>query len=254
MTIGTITANSATTIGITATGFVGVTAGGPLTVASGVSAGGAIQLTASEGAAPDTNNVTVNAGVTVTSTAGNITIQAGDNLTILGGVFANLATGVINLLSLDAIDVPSTGAAGITGTVFTIHGSLQANQINITGSAQDDNFDIKLSGIHSTNSPQIDGGSGDETRTAIIRSGRSFAVNPNKRPYFVPAVAPADGISNSIGDQVFLDDSAGHGRRRLHAQRRAGVSYRRRAGVHEVCEHRVAEADDGRGNNDVTAT
>ena len=170
MTIGTITANSATTIGITATGFVGVTTGGPLTVASGVSAGGAIQLTASEGAAPDTNNVTVNAGITVTSTAGNITIQAGDNLTILGGVFANLATGVINLLSLDSIDVPSTGVAGMTGTVFTIHGSLQANQINITGSAQDDNFDIKLSGIHSTNSPR------SMAAVAMKRGRPSFAA------------------------------------------------------------------------------
>src|SRR5207247_5896809 len=118
---------------------------------------------------------------------------------------------------------------------------------------EDDNFDIALSGIHSTNPPEINGGSGAESRSALIRDGRDTSVNPNKRPYFVPAVAPADGIQNSIGDQLFLDDSSFAARDADYSL--SGVQAFRIGDSQPLVKYQNIELlnlTTGRGNNDVT--
>src|SRR5205823_6581711 len=137
---------------------------------------------------------------------------------------------------------------------FVIHGALQANQINITGSAEDDNFAVVLSGSDSAKPLEVNGGSGAESRTALIRDGRDTSVNPNKRPYFVPATAAADGIHNSIGDQLFLDDSSFAARDADYSL--SGVQVFRISDSQPLVKYQNIELlnlTTGRGNNDVTA-
>jgi hypothetical protein len=199
LTVGTVNG----TTGASAAS-ISMGAGGQFTMAANVTSTATVKLTARESAvAVDQDNLIVSAGITIKSTAGDVLLEAGDDFDLSAATASVIAFGAINLASVDGGDTAPGGSLHPSGSIFNIRGTLQAGtQVTLTGLAQDDDFAVRLAGVTSPLPIQIQGGSGAESRTALVRDGRDLSVDATKRPFFIPAVA-----SESIGDQLSLDDS-----------------------------------------------
>ncbi|MEZ5593177.1 MAG: hypothetical protein R3F53_21695 [Gammaproteobacteria bacterium] len=106
---------------INATGTIDLTANSPITFAANLIAGGNITATAVDDGAADTDNITVNAGVTVQSTGGDVTLQAGDD--VFMGIGATISAN--GTLDLTAGFGDTDGDGGIT---MAATASLAGNQ------------------------------------------------------------------------------------------------------------------------------
>ncbi|WP_197993345.1 LamG-like jellyroll fold domain-containing protein, partial [Gimesia aquarii] len=123
-------------VGINAdTGEATILTASPLTIASDVTAAGAVTLTAGDSAGPG-DDLTINAGVTVESTGANVVLNAGDDflLSLGGEVIAN-TTIEIN------VD-PSGGDPDPVGSTVDLLGNVDATQTTINGGADADIFNI----------------------------------------------------------------------------------------------------------------
>ena len=120
------------------TGTATISASSPVTFAVNTSSGGNLTANATEDAgALATDDVTVNAGVTVQSTAGDVTFNAGDDIVINGTatVQATAANGDVTLNS-GVADNDNVGTQTLDGTVSanTTNGVVTLN-LNADGSA-----------------------------------------------------------------------------------------------------------------------
>jgi Dockerin type I domain len=235
-----------------------VTASGPIDVHENVSTNSHIQLTANEtpvANTPDTSNVTITAGDTVASTGGDVTITAEDNITVLGGVTA--IGHIINFTSNDSVDSPAAGPSGVTGTVFTLTGTLNAAQINVTGSAANDVMNMAFARIKGP--VTVRGGMNDATLApGVIRDTVAAEVPAitkfSKSPFFLPTVK-----TFVVGDQIFIDDNGATPVDNFNRDYTLdGIQIRRvgdAAPFITFPDHdlELLKLTTGRGNNDVTA-
>ena len=120
-------------------------------VSSNVSMTGDVEISSTDEAAAG-DNLTVNAGVTVESTAGSVTLNAGDDLILLAGSSIN-ANGPI-VLNLDAADAD----VGV-GSSATLSGQLTAATASVVGGADADSITAAPSAFLTT-PLNIDGGAG----------------------------------------------------------------------------------------------
>lgn len=114
-------------------GTVELTSQGSLVVAANVTAGGNIQLTASETASLD-NEVQLLSGVTIRSAAG-VTIQAGDAIRLLAG--SRIVAG--NAIQLKSLDV----TVDEEGATFEVAGDLDAPEALLIGGGSPDLFRVR---------------------------------------------------------------------------------------------------------------
>lgn len=139
---------------LAANGKVDITASSPLTVAANVSSAGDVILTAGNSAAAG-DNLTVNPGVTVQSTAGNTTLRAGDTvivpvgatvtafntLTLEGGLNELDADGGVNLLgAVNGSVVNVVGGGG--AETFNLNPTAAPALISADGKAGNDTFNV----------------------------------------------------------------------------------------------------------------
>ena len=124
LTIGTVDS----LVGVTNTaggGSVHIANASPLTVAGSVSATGPVILTATDDAFGLNDNLTVNSGVTVQSTASSVTLNAGDDF-IFGD--ATVAISAATTITFNLDDNASTDTAG---TNFTMPAGIVAGSMAI---------------------------------------------------------------------------------------------------------------------------
>jgi len=138
LTIGTVDGLA----GITNNGgSVTVVNASPLTVAADVTATGDVTLTATDSAAPG-DDLTVNAGVTVSSTGGNVVLNAGDDLLLSPTALVSAIAGAIT------INVDNPGGAdddpgvGSTVTLSDSTNLVSANGTTMASGVDNDVFNI----------------------------------------------------------------------------------------------------------------
>ena len=147
LTIGTVNGLAGVTNSAAAAGMVVVVNNSPLTVASNVMAVGNITITASDTAVANmTDNLTVNAGVSVTSTTGSIALNAGDDLTLTATSVVSAAAGGV-MINIDAPgsdpdNGPNDPLGGSTVTLGDASVLVAANGTMITGGDDPDTFNI----------------------------------------------------------------------------------------------------------------
>lgn len=120
LTLGTV---DGLTQSINLANAVTLTTHSPLTIASNLSAGGDINLTASESIDAG-DDLTVNAAATVLSLGGNINAKAGDSLTTSGALTVQTAGKMITLTGGDQ-DIDGFGAITVNGDLNTYDSSPQ---------------------------------------------------------------------------------------------------------------------------------
>lgn len=106
------------------TGTTTLTASSPVTFAVNTSSGGNLTVNATESAAA-TDDITVNAGVTVQSTAGDVTFNAGDDIILTDNTSIVSATGANGDVTMNS-GVADTDNVGIQ----TLNGQINANTTN----------------------------------------------------------------------------------------------------------------------------
>jgi hypothetical protein len=175
--------------GITGTGgAVNVSASGPLTVAQNVQDAGDVTLSALASSPPTGgDNLAVNAGVTVKSTAGNVTLNAGNSLSVPTGAVVQ-ASGMVTL---------NEGTEGNGGTL-TLTGTATGTSLTLQGGAGNDTFVINTTGSSalsanggaganvfnvtpSTTTPMtLDGGSGNANVFNFDATSLPVATSPGR--------------------------------------------------------------------------
>ncbi len=155
------------------TGTTTISASGPVTFAVNTSSGGNLTANATEDAgALATDDVTVNAGVTVQSTAGDVTFNAGDDIVITatGVVQATAANGDVTLNSgvadndnVGTQTLDGTVSANTTNGVVTLDlnadgsatqagtGTITANGLRLLGTGADGSFALATSTTNDVN-------------------------------------------------------------------------------------------------------
>ncbi|MBD1545544.1 hypothetical protein [Roseibium aggregatum] len=111
--------------GSSSAGTTALSAASPMTFAANVTSGGNLTATAGESGTVNTDNITVNAGVTVQSTGGNVTLQAGDDVIVGSGATVS-ANGSLNLTA-GYNDTDSDGGVSLATTA-----TLAGSPINLT--------------------------------------------------------------------------------------------------------------------------
>jgi Domain of unknown function DUF11/FG-GAP-like repeat len=151
--------------GITATGGavtianVGLAGAGPITVTQNIQTPGDITLTAQESTpAVAGDNLSVNSGATINSTAGNVLLRAGDILSVFAGAVVQ-AAGTVTLIG----GFNDDGNGG--GVVFL--GTATGTSVSVQGGAGNDSFTINPTSTAATLS--VDGLTGSDT----------FTITPN---------------------------------------------------------------------------
>jgi hypothetical protein len=157
LTIGTVAAggNAGFTgaTGLSAGNTINVSASSPLTVANDViTTVGDLTLTAGDSSAVG-DNLTLNAGTTVSANGGNVVLRAGDNLVLAGQVTANGGAGTLT----GAIDFGNADAG--TGGAATFTGSISAASRSLSGESDADSI------IGSSGADTINGGLGADTQS-----------------------------------------------------------------------------------------
>ncbi|QDT98818.1 golvesin C-terminal-like domain-containing protein [Gimesia aquarii] len=114
-------------------GMVNVSAASPLTVASNVTGAGDVTLTATDAAGPG-DDLTINGGITVTSTGSNVILNSGDDFLLSLGGFVLALFGTIEI----NIDPITDG----TGATVDLLGNVSATQTTINGGDDADTFNI----------------------------------------------------------------------------------------------------------------
>src|SRR5262249_1780370 len=151
-------------------------ASGPITFAVNTSSVGDLTVSAGESGSPG-DNLTVNTGVTASTSAGNIVLQAGDNLVVQSGATVS-ASGSLTLTA-GFTDVDGIGALTINGTITAGAGTtlnLTAVQ-DITLGGPGLNFPTSTVNITSTQGAIVDGndpptGTNNITATTLNLSAR----------------------------------------------------------------------------------
>jgi hypothetical protein len=125
-------------------GAIDVTTPQSVLVNADLSAAGDIALRASEGATVGVNNVTVNAGASVSSAGGNVLIQAGDDLIVSGAVAApagnvTLESGVADAdgEGTQTLNGPISASAATGRVTIHLHGQQGVNQTGGSITAHD---------------------------------------------------------------------------------------------------------------------
>ena len=109
LTVGGIT----TTEDMWAAGAMTIVAQSPLTIATDISAAGPITLTASDGAVDSTtDDLTIAAGVTISSAASSVTLNSGDDLWIHPTASVSAATSITINVDPSTADNDATGSDG----------------------------------------------------------------------------------------------------------------------------------------------
>ncbi len=119
------------------TAGINITSGSPLTIASNVIGPGAITLTAAADAPYVGNNLTVDSGVTVQSTASSVSLSAGNNIDIPDGSTIAAATNITitgGAASAD-VDVEGTLTTATQANIGVAAGTNNENTFTITPSA-----------------------------------------------------------------------------------------------------------------------
>ncbi len=143
--------------GITATGAVKLSAPA-VTVQDDVTGGGDVSIQAIDDSGSG-NNLSVAAGVTISTSGGNVTLDAGDSLSLAAGALLKTTFGggtVSLLVDQGSADPGSGGSANLVGADLIAPGGA-----TLTGGADDDSFTV--SGTTAT--LLVDGGAGNNTFT-----------------------------------------------------------------------------------------
>ena len=145
-------------------GVVVVIANSPLIVNANVTALLDVALIANESAGSG-DDLTVNPGVTVSSTFGSVLLGAGDNLLIPVGATVNANMGVVVLNG----DINNNDPQGST---ITLNGTINSAVGAFAGAGSDDDqFIVTAMGLGGL---QLDGLGGDDTYTITYPTGSSF--------------------------------------------------------------------------------
>ena len=200
------------------TGTTTISASSPVTFAVNTSSGGNLTANATEDAgALATDDVTVNAGVTVQSTAGDVTFNAGDDIVITatGVVQATAANGDVTLNSgvgdndnVGTQTLDGTVSANTTNGVVTLDlnadgsatqagtGTITANGLRLLGTGADGSFALATSTTNDVNT---------------IAAATTGAINlRDDDGLTVGTVSGTAGITTS-DDAVTIDSSNGAG-------------------------------------------
>ena len=164
--VGAVTVSSDITAGA---GGLTLTAASPVTIAANLTAAGAILVTAGEisdspGFADD---LTVNSGISVTSTGSSVTLEAGDDILISGGVASQIEGATTVTLTAANGDLDNHGGV-------TLDGSL-VGPTGVTVTARD-NIALGAGATSSAGSIIVSTTQGSITRTAGTLSAASGSV------------------------------------------------------------------------------
>lgn len=97
-------------------GFLSLSSTGPVTFAAHTTSSGSLTVTTSDGTVSNTENISVNAGVTVKSTGGNLLFQAGDRISLAASSTVEATLGSV-MLSSGFGDSDSDGSQVLNGLV-----------------------------------------------------------------------------------------------------------------------------------------
>lgn len=189
LTIGAVAGVS----GITATGGavtitnVGLAGAGPITVTQNIQTPGDITLTAQESTpAVAGDNLTINAGATVHSTAGNVLLRAGDILSLLAGAVVQAA---------DTVSLNGGFNDDGNGGAVVFLGTATGTSVSVAGGAGNDSFTINPTSTAATLS--VDGLAGADTFTITPNAATTIDVVGDVP---APPVTPGDVLSvNTAG-------------------------------------------------------
>lgn len=209
---------SAGTTGIsTTTGHIDIRADGTLTVEENVTTTGAtgdIVLKANENAGTG-RDLTVNAGVTLSSPNGNITLAAGDNLTTQAGSVLSAPTGTISLTG-DSDDADAEGSA------ISISSHLVSTGTSVSGGNDHDTYliayplgalnvgTVTISDSGGTDAATVAGTTGDDvlfftsanppttTTTEQVTRG-----NATDEPIIIPNTLETFTLAGDTGNDTF---------------------------------------------------
>jgi hypothetical protein len=109
-----------------------LTGGGPLTVATNVTASSFLNLSAGDTAAAG-DNLTVLAGLTVQSTGASVQLAAGDNVSVQAGATIQSPFSLLAFVDSGSVD------GGVGGTI-NLSGTVVATDTSIVGSVDNDNL------------------------------------------------------------------------------------------------------------------
>jgi hypothetical protein len=117
-------------------GQVIASAASPLTVASNVTGGSTVTLTAGDSAAAG-DDLTINAGITVQSTGADVVLSAGDDFAM------DATSSIIASTTIDISVDPSGGDPDVVGGTIDLLGSISAaGGTTLTGGADNDTFNV----------------------------------------------------------------------------------------------------------------
>jgi len=180
--------------GILATGSVILVASSPITVAETVQAA-SITMTASEGGVDIDDNLIVEAGVTVWSTAGDVTLYAGDDLIIIEGATVR-AAGSVFLYG-------DYGNNDAEGSIIDLHGVIQAQSGSVQVFGDSDDDIVIVPGILSATT--ILTGGGDDV--IHVGSNADAAGSTGGTMAGITALLDIYGGDHPSGDTLVIDDS-----------------------------------------------
>jgi len=180
--------------GILATGSVILVASSPITVAETVQAA-SILMTASEGGVDIDDNLIVQSGVTVRSTAGDVTLQAGDDLIIAEGATVE-AAGSVFLYG-------DYGNNDAEGSIIDLHGVIQAQSGSVQVFGDSDDDIVIVPGILSATT--ILTGGGDDA--IHVGSNADASGSTGGTMAGITALLDIYGGGHPSGDTLIIDDS-----------------------------------------------
>lgn len=171
-----------------------------MTFATSVIAGGSISATAGESGTVDTDNLTVNAFVTLQSTGAGVTLQAGDDVVIGDG--ANLSANGVLTLTAGHNDTDGDGGLSIDTSALLVGNPINLSAINdvavIPFSAVGSAVNVTSTGVVSLTD------SGAYTFGALAVTGASINLGATisttgAQTYNSPVVLTDDTILSSTG-------------------------------------------------------
>lgn len=215
LAIGGITAG---TTGIsTTTGSIDIRVDGALTIEENVTTTGVIgNIVIKANENPGTGrDLTVNAGVTLSSSSGNIALDAGDNLTVQAGSILSASAGTIALTG-DSDDTDAEGSA------ISVSSQLLSTGTSISGGNDNDTYliayplgvfnagAVTISDSGGTDSATVAGTTGDDllfftsaNPPTTITTEQVTRSNVTDEPVIIPNMIEAFTLAGDIGNDTF---------------------------------------------------
>ncbi|MFO0902613.1 MAG: choice-of-anchor D domain-containing protein [Pirellulales bacterium] len=192
LTIGTV-GGLVGVVNQAAGGTLSISNASPITVASNSSSVGLLAITAGETALSN-DDLTVNAGVVVQSTAGGVTLQAGDDITLNTGSIVRAGNGqTMQLLADQAADLDVTIGADVT-LAGALEFSGAGNGTILIATGADVDF-IRFQGV-------VNAGTG----TVTVNAGAEYDYIRLEAPFPIGSAVTINGEAG--GDELIQDYDA----------------------------------------------